>query len=180
MQAPPPLPLSPLRRLLAIARVDGWSIVIVAGAGTLVAIAQTSWLAAIAGSLILLAGLGELHGRRALLAGRPVGLRWLVGSQLFLLAIIWVYAWCRWRFFDPTAMWAELPALAQTQIDRQLLAAGLVPEFDRPLLLQMMNGLVCLVLAIVSLFYQGGLAAYYATRRRMVTEALLATPPRVS
>ncbi len=180
MQAPPPLPPSPLRRLLAIAQVDGWSIVIVAGAGTLLSLWQTSWLAAAAGALAGLAGLGELRGRRDLLQGRPRGLRWLAGSQLFLLAVIWSYAWCRWRFFDPQTLWQELPALARAEIDRQLTAAGLIPELDRPLLLQMMNSLVCLMLAIVSLVYQGGLALYYATRRRTVAEALLATPPPVS
>lgn len=178
MQVPPPLPPpAPLRRVLAIARADGWSIVIVAGAGTLITLAQGAGWAATAGLLVLLAGLGELHGRRLLLQGRPVGVRWLAGAQLFLLAVILAYAWGRWRFFDAKAFWQELPALVQTQIDGQLLAAGLIPDLDRPLLLRLTNNLVCLVLAVVSLFYQGGLALYYTRQRPAIAAALRPPPP---
>lgn len=173
MSAPPPvLPDRALHRVLAIARVDGWSIVIVAALGGLYSLVTGGWLAAGTAALVVLAGWGELHGRRILQNGEVHGLRWLIGAQLALLAVIWAYAWCRWWFFDPAAMWAELPGLAQAEIDRQLLAAGLIPELDRPLLLTMMNALVCVLLAAITLLYQGGLALYYTLKRRTVAKAL--------
>lgn len=171
MQPPPLLPDRTLKRVLAIARGDGWSIVIVAALGGLYSLVTGGWLAAGTAMLIVLAGAGELHGRRLLLNRESRGLHWLIGAQLFLLAVIWAYAGCRWWFFDPAAMWAELPALVQTEIDRQLLAAGLLPELDRPLLLQMMNLLTCALLAFLALLYQGGMALYYTLKRQAVAEA---------
>ncbi len=176
--APPVLPDKALGRVLAIARVDGWSIVIVAALSGLSSLFQPSWLFTGTAALVVLTGLAELHGRRVLQRGDRRGLHWLIGAQLTLLTVIWAYAWCRWRFFDAAALWAELPALAQTEIDRQLNAAGLIPELDRPLLLQMMNALVCIILAILTLLYQGGLATYYALKRHAVTEALCRTADR--
>ncbi len=162
--APPVLPDKALRRMLAIAHVDGWSIVIVAALGGLASLPQPSWLFTGTAILVVLTGFGELHGRRILQRGDRRGLRWLIGAQLALLAVIWAYAWCRWRFFDAAAMWVELPAFAQAQIDRQLNAAGLIPELDRLWLLQMTNALVCIILAFLTLLYQGGMAAYYALK----------------
>lgn len=172
MHAPPPLPEHSLRRVLAIARGDGWSIVIVAGLGGIWATVQSGWIEAAAALLVVLAGAGELHGRRLLLNGAPRGLRWLIGAQLGLLVVVWIYAWWRWRFFDPAAFWAELPAFVRATLDRQMLAAGLEPSLDRPFLLQLMNVLTCALLAFLTLLYQGGLAAYYALKRRTITEAL--------
>ena len=177
MHPPPLLPDRSLKRVLAIARGDGWSIVIVAALGGLYSLVTGSWFAAGTAALVVLAGWSELHGRRLLLERESRGLRWLIGAQLSLLAIIWIYAVCRWWFFDPAALWAELPSLAQAEIDRQLLAAGLLPELDRPLLLQMMNTLTCLLLIVLTFFYQGGMALYYTLKRRAVTEALQTPPP---
>jgi hypothetical protein len=178
--APPVLPEKALRRVLAIARADGWSIVVVASLGGLYSLTQPSWLFTGTSVLVVLSGLAELHGRRLLLRNESRGVAWLIRAQLALLAVIWIYAWFRWRLFDPQAMWAELPALAQAEIDRQLNAAGLIPELDRPLLLRMMNALVCLLLAFLTLLYQGGMAAYYTLKRRAVTEALQSQPPSLS
>jgi hypothetical protein len=169
---PPVLPEKALHRVLAIARGDGWSIVIVAALGSLVSLVQGGWFGALSGLLVVLCGLGELHGRRLLLRHEIRGVNWLVGAQLFLLAVIWIYAWYRWRYFDPAAIWAEMPAFVRTELDRQMLVAGLEPEFDRPPLLRMMNVLVCAILMFVTLLYQGGLALYYARQRERVRQAL--------
>jgi hypothetical protein len=177
--APPVLPEKALHRVRAIARADGWSIVIIAALGGLVSLLQGGWIATAAALLVVLAGTGELHGRRLLLRRKSSGCVWLIAAQLFLLAVIWAYAWWRWRYFDPATLWAELPGFAQAKLDRDLLAAGLDPEFDRPLLLDLMNTLTCAILALVSLVYQGGLACYYAAQRHRVRQALadLPAPP---
>lgn len=175
--APPVLPAHVLHRVLALSRIDGWGIVIVAGLSGTVTLVQGHGLVTIAALLVVMAGAGELLGRRRLLRRDPRGLDWMIGAQLFLLIVIWGYAWYRWRYFDPAALWAELPGFARAKLDRDLLAAGLDPELDRALLLDLMNTLTCFVLALVSLVYQGGLAVYFATRRAPVRQALLASPP---
>jgi hypothetical protein len=168
------------RRVLAVARADGWSLVAVAGAGGLCSLLQRGWIETLAALLVVGAGAAELHGRRRLLAGEARGLAWLIRAQLALLGVIWLYAWWRWTHFDAAAFWAQLPGLAQAEVDRQLLAAGLDPASDRPLLLVLMNRLVCALLAFLTLLYQGGMALYYALQRRAVAEALLASPPPLS
>lgn len=180
MATPPLPPERACARVLTVAHFDGWSIVLVAALGGLWTLWQHRWLETGTALLVLLAGIGELHGRRLLADGAARGLAWLIRAQLFLLGIIWAYAGWRWRYFDATAFWATLPGLAQAEVDRQLLAAGLEPALDRPLLLEMMNALTCAVLAGVTLFYQGGLALYYARQRKRVRQALLASPPPVS
>jgi hypothetical protein len=172
MQAPPPLPAPVLRRVLGIARADGWSVVVVAALGGLYAATLGNGADVATAGLVAAAGAAELHGRNRLIRGQADGTNWLIGAQSALLAAIWTYAWWRWRFFDPDDLWAQLPAFAQAEFDRQLTAAGLIPELDRPPLLTWMNSLTCLLLAVLSLLYQGGLAAYYLTRRRTITEAL--------
>ncbi|MDQ5977839.1 MAG: hypothetical protein QG602_811 [Verrucomicrobiota bacterium] len=180
MQPPPILPDRSLKRVLAIARGDGWSVVIIASLGGFCSLVTGSWFATGASVLVVLAGAGELHGRRLLLNREPRGLRWLIGAQMCLLVVIWAYAACRWWFFDPAALWMELPAPARAEIDRQLLTAGMQVELDRPLFLQVMNALVCLLLLILTFFYQGGMALYYTLKRRAVTEVLKTQPPPLS
>lgn len=166
-----------MQRVLSLARGDGWSIVSVAGLGGLYSLTQGAWLEAATALLVVAAGAGELHGRRRLLAGERRGLSWLIAAQLSLLGLIWLYAWWRWTHFDAAVFWERLPAPARAEIDRQLLAGGLEPELDRPLLLALMNGMACALLAFLTLLYQGGMALYYALQRRYVAEALLAPPP---
>ena len=177
MHPPPILPGHRLQRVLTIARVDGWSIVIIAGLSGLVTLIQGNWLVTLAAGLVVLTGAGELHGRRLLQRGSDSGLSWMIGAQLLLLLVIWIYAWCRWRYFDPAALWAELPGFVRTEVDRQLLTAGLDPALNRPFLLQLTNTLTCLVLSLVSVIYQGGMAIYYSAQRPHVRQALLASPP---
>jgi hypothetical protein len=177
MQLPPLLPDQRLRRVLAISRVDGWSVVAIAALSGVISLIQGSWFSAVLAWLVVLAGGTELHGRARLLRGQTSGLSCLIAAQWLLLILIWIYAWWRWRYFDPAAFWAELPRFVQAKLDGDLLAAGLDPALDRPLLLDMVNTLTCLLLAFVSLLFQGGLALYYRVQREAVSQALLASPP---
>ncbi len=126
--------------------------------------------------VVALAGGIELHGHRLLLRQQPQGLSLMVGAQVSLLFIIWLYAWYRWHFLDATALWAELPGFMQAHVTNSLLDAGLDPEFHRQLLLKLTNQLTCVVLALVSLVYQGGLACWYGRQRSCIRQALLASP----
>jgi hypothetical protein len=167
MQAPPLLPSPALRRLLAVARFDGWSIIVAAGLGLLLALAQGARGFAGVSLLALFAGVAELQGRRLLLRGDPAGRGWLVGVQAVLLALVWAYAWYRWQHFDAMGFWHQLPAPIQSQLSLQMALAGLDPEFDRVVLLELTNRLTCATLAFVTLLYQGGMILYYRRSARV-------------
>ncbi len=170
--APPPLPGKILARVVALSRANSLSVVVVAGLSALATLVQAHWALAGWGALATLAGALELHGQHRLRQSDARGLRSMIGAQFLLLAVIWSYAWLRWTHFDALAYWNELPAFAQAQITGQMAAAGLDPEFDRPLLLRLMNAIVCLVLMLVTFVYQGGLALYYAAKSPAVRAAL--------
>lgn len=171
---PPELPDRTLRRIVSLSRTNAWSIVGFGGLGGVIAavrqdLAGFAWVL-----LVIVAGTWELLGARRLRAGDIHGLRHMICAEVFLLAVIWAYAWLRVNHFDADAFWAELPAFSQHQLNTQLLGAGLDPVLDRPPVLQMMNLLVCTVLALVTLVYQGGLALYYSLKRTVLRQALLA------
>jgi hypothetical protein len=63
----------------------------------------------------------------------------------------------------------------QEYVTNTLQDAGLDPALHRPLLLAWTNQLTCIVLAGVSLVYQGGLAFWYARQRTAIRQALLAS-----
>ncbi|HEY1765234.1 MAG TPA: hypothetical protein VGF85_09945 [Opitutaceae bacterium] len=171
MSGVPPLlkaPLSPqdrLRRLLRVAKVDGLSVLIVAGGFGLLSAAFGDLSGAGVGLVIALAGAIELWGVSLLRSGSLGGLRWLVGSQAYLLAMIFAYA--AWRL----ANLAHDPIVRA--INRAILTAGADPEllpFDAH---QIMKATYVL-LVLVTLLYQGGMIVYYARRRTAVAQALKA------
>lgn len=167
MHKPPLLPAERLKRVLKVAWADAWSVIVIAGLSGLLALWQRERLIAAVCLLVLFGGMAELHGRRRLVNGDPRGRGWLVGAQLLLLVVILAYARHRWVHFEPEVFWAELPASAQAMLDQSITAQGLDPENDRWLLLEGTNRLVCAVLAVVTVFYQGGLAIYYLRQARL-------------
>lgn len=169
---PPPLPGRVLARLTALSRGNSLSVAVFAGLSVGFALTRADWADAGWSALAMAAGVLEYDGQRRLRAGSSRGLAAMIGAQLLLLAVIWTYAWLRWRNFDPEAYWQQIPALAREMLIAQLSAAGLDPVFDRDLFLAFMNQLVCACLVAVTLAYQGGLAAYYAAKAPAVRAAL--------
>jgi hypothetical protein len=177
MSTPGPTPEGKVfKHVLLISAIDGWSVIAIAALGTLLALAVGEYFVALAGLLILAAGLLELHGRRRLQLREASGMRLLVWAQLLLLGAIWTYAWYRWRFFDAAALWRSLPELVQVRLDTQLAIAGLDPAADRAAVLEMMNFHICVLLAFLTLLFQGGLVLYYRSRTPRVAAALAAPP----
>jgi hypothetical protein len=163
---PPPLPGKTMAQVTAFARGNSLSVVLVAGLSLAYAAAQGQWALAGWAALALLAGLLEWFGQRRLRARDFGGLTAMVASQVALLAVIWVYAWFRWRHFDADAYWDQFPKFAQEMLTRRMVAQGLDPVYDRPLLMMLTNIMVCAMLALVALFYQGGVAGWYLTKAR--------------
>ena len=186
MTSPAPTPQQKvLRRVLIISWFDGWSLVVIAALSLLLTMMFGQLLGTAIGLLVLVAGIMELRGRSALKRRNAgAGMKLLVRSQLFLLTVILVYcARCLGSFDDGYLKEQVIPEM------RELLQAMLGINFD-DLMQQIgltVNELVPLAhkaflilygtVAVLSLLYQGGLALYYRSRTRPVTEALAEPPP---
>ncbi len=158
-----PAPSEKLRRLLRVAKLDGLSIVIVAGGFGLISAACGDWSGAGVGLLIAAAGAFELRGVSLLRGARIAGLRWLVGSQVYLLTMILGYVAFR------------LANLPRDPLVRLLKQAFALSGFDMEMLpveLPQLVKTVYVAVAAVTILYQGGMILYYLARRRVVAEAL--------
>jgi hypothetical protein len=164
MQQPPLLPEEVLGRVFRLARMDGISVLVVAGLFSVVAGMAGDAFGAVTGLLVSGAGALELHGASLLREGEPRGVNWLVGSQLFLLLTIFVYCALRlWHFDVP-----PLPDEIRPMIERTASQLHLSTETYLQLVFRATMG----IFAFVSLFYQGGMAIYYLRRRAAVERAL--------
>ena len=160
-----------LQRLLTVSRLNGWSVIVISSLGSLLALAIGDLLSTLIGLLVLAAGLLEVRGHRQLQQRDPAGLTLLVRSQLFLLAVMLVYCAGRLGSFDADT------ALASLTPDMEIILAeaGLDKSSLLPLVRTAFFALYSAVAAI-TLIYQGGLALFYRSKIKLVTEALTAPP----
>jgi len=173
MAAPQPTPAQKaLQRVTGLSRLNGWSVVIVAGLGGLIALVLGDWLSI--GLGLLVGGLGwmEVKGGRMLRKRDADGMKWLVRSQMLLLALILAYCSSRLGSFDPESALGNLTP----DMEAALKEAGIARADIMPLVHQMFLALYISV-AVAALLYQGGLALYYRRKVQLVTEALAAPPP---
>ena len=163
-RTPPLLPDEILRRVIRTSKFDGAGVLVIAGAFALASASVHDVTGAEAGLLIAAAGAMELHGSALLRQGETKGTRWLVASQLFLLAIVLGYIGWRLQNVDI----APMRPLLMTEQREAIAKAGLtVDDFLRTVYKATYE-----ILGIASILYQGGLALYYFRRRTAVTTAL--------
>ncbi|MSU25309.1 MAG: hypothetical protein EXS32_16005 [Opitutus sp.] len=163
-ELPPLLPDETLRRVLRLARLDGLSVLAVAGLFAVLTALAGDVVGAVIGLLVAGAGAIELHGASLLREGEPRGMNWLVGSQLFLL--VTVLGYCALRLLHPEL--GPLRAAVTEEMKTSLELADYTPdEFIR-----MVYNLTYAIFALVTFFYQGGMAIYYHRRRDPVAQAL--------
>jgi len=171
-----------LRRVVRLARLNGWSVALFAGLCALISLAFLDPLGVEVSLLVALGGALEVHGQRMLTRRQADGVRWLVRGQIVVLAVIWAYAARQLLSFDPVYLRDEvipnarewLSALGinfdqifeQADMDKEAVVA-----FVR-LMLVVVYGSV----ALVTLIYQGGLALYYRGCAAAVATALQAPP----
>jgi hypothetical protein len=160
-----------LQRVLTVSRLNGWSVVVISALGSLLALAMGDLLSALIGLLVLAAGLMEVRGHRQLQQRNPAGLILLVRSQLFLLAVMLVYCAGRLGSFDADTALASLTP----DMEVMLAEAGLDKSSLLPLVRTAFFALYSVVAAI-TLIYQGGLALFYRSKIKFVTQALTAPP----
>ncbi len=164
MPQPPVLPQVSLARVERVGRVHGTSVVFVAGFFALVSAMAGDYLGAIIGLLVAGAGAVEYHGAALLREAEPRGVTWLVGSQFFLFVSIGSYCGLRlWHVELP-----PIPDELRPMLELNAAQAGL-PVRDYLILVYRLGFWMVLILSV---FYQGGLALYYFTRRDAVARAL--------
>lgn len=164
MQQPPLLPEEVLYRVLRVARLDGRSVLFIAGLFALFAAAAGDYAGAIIGLLIAGAGAIELHGEGLLRDGRLRGVNWLITSQLYLMAVI--IAYCALRLLHPVV--TPIPETLKPMIELSAQQLGMtVNEYT-----QFVYRLTLRIFAVVTFFYQGGMAIYYSRRREAIAQAL--------
>jgi hypothetical protein len=186
MTVPPTTPQEKiLKRVLLVSAIDGWGIIGVAALSLVLTLLFGELLGVAVSLLVLAAGVMEIRGRRQLQRRDPTGMKWLVRAQLFLLTVMLVYCARCLGSFDAGYVQDQLIP----EVRQNLLLAGI--NFDDVLkesnltanelvpLVHIMFVVIYGTVAFVSLLFQGGLALYYRSRTRVVTEAL-ATPPEVN
>lgn len=140
-----------LKRVLLVSAIDGWSIIVIAGLGTLLTLVLGEFSGLLVGLLVMLAGAIELRGRRRLLRREASGMNLLVRAQLFLLSVILVYCVSRLGSFDGETALANLTP----EMEAMLKEAGLERADVLPLV-QMMFYVVYCTVAFVSVLFRVG------------------------
>jgi hypothetical protein len=169
---PPLLPEQVLVRVYSLARRNGWSIVLIAGISALLQAAGRDTLGAITGLLAAGAGAMEVHGAGLLGHGQRRGTGWLIRAELLLLVI--VIGYCILRLLHPNydemrlAFHATLDVPGMREKWKEAQRLGITEDQY----LGLVHHLTFVVLAFATLAYQGGMALYYARRRRAVDLAL--------
>ncbi|MFM7750642.1 MAG: hypothetical protein ACKPB0_09520 [Opitutaceae bacterium] len=172
MQQPPLLPEETLERVERLARFDGLSLLLLGALFAVPAAAVRDVPFAIIGLLAAGAGAIELHGLGLLREGDARGMNWLIGSQPLLLVVIWCYCVLRLLFFEPPPMPDGMADLAKAGA-----AQWGMPVEDY---FRRVNQFIVGAVAVIALFYQGGMMLYYLRRREAVAAALGEPEARVA
>lgn len=171
---PPLLPEETLPRVYRLARRDGTMVLAIAGFFALLSAAAGDRIGVGVGVLVAGAGAIELHGSHLLRLGETRAMRWLIGSQFFLMAAVVGYCALRLATFDPRFIDQALtPGLRHSFAQAGYEGAAL-NEFVRKI-----YNLTYAAVALVTLLYQGGMALYYARRRGPVAEAIASAEEEV-
>jgi len=167
---PPFLPAETLRRVVRVSRFDGLMVLTVSGAFAVASALIHDETGTLVGLLVAGTGAVELHGAALLRHGLDRGMRWLVGSQLLLMAaVIGFAAWSLHHVDAATLKWMTDAAVAGP--NRAKLAEYGMSEADAGLLFYK----TCFVsLAAATFLYQGGMVVYYLRRGAAVKAALSA------
>jgi hypothetical protein len=150
-----------IRRATAISKLNGWSVAGFAGLCALAVLVFGDWFGFMVGVAVALSGFMELRGSRLLGNKNPGAISWLVGSQIYLIAVLWYYASFNLLTFDKSDPWGMFsPGLKD-------LILGIQPDqYLVEEMLIMTYYATYLSLILVVLIYQGGLCLYYLSRKK--------------
>ena len=164
MKKPPLLPSEALRRVLRVARFNGWVVLAISGAFALGSASIHDTAGTAVGLLIAGAGAMELHGASLVNHGEAQGVNWMIGSQFYLMAVMFGYIWLRLQHIDVGTL---EPFLTPDQ-HQAIAQAGLTTEeFLRAVYVSTWS-----LVGALTLIYQSAMAIYYHRRRGPITVAL--------
>jgi len=174
---PPPLPEAVYQRVMTVAKVEGYSILIVAGFSAFMAAGGGNVFTAIAACLAAGTGAMEIHGAQQLARGDETAVRWLVRAQLLLMAIILAYVFWQLAHFSEAVVREWLPEFRRLtdEISAQRNIENPYARFtDTQLvhLARVLHTTLYCVVGIVTCVYQGLMARYYHRRREVIAQAL--------
>ncbi len=165
MPSPKDSPVLALARMHKLAKREGTLLLILSGVFAVLAAMAKDGPGALAGVAASGTAVLELHGATLLAACRRRSRRYLVGSQLALLATILVY--CAWRTTHPSDL-ERIEPLLTTEMKVAIAQLGLtVSQF-----FLLTNRLTYSIVAAVSLLYQGGMACHYYFKQRVFSHLL--------
>lgn len=167
-KSPPLLPTEALERVLRHARLNGTWVLAMGGTFALIGATGGEYVGVMAWLLVAGTGAMALHGATLLHEGEPRGTDWLVGGQLFCLALI--LSLCAWQLTHVDL--APLRAAVTDDMRSSFKQTGLTEDEFLLLTYRLSYG----ILALVALLYPGGMALYYHRRRAAVTAALMSEP----
>jgi len=152
-----------VQRALKISRINGLSVAGFAGLCAVVVLLFGDFFGFAVGIAVALSGLIELKGNRLLASRIDRAFYWLVGSQIYLMIVLWGYASFNIANFDKSDPWAQFPLsfkdlLLSINPDVYLVEAMLAVTFYATY--------VALIIAV--LIYQGGLGLYYFSRKKFL------------
>jgi len=165
-------PKDTLHRVMNIARLDGWSIAVVAGFCALVSLVFGDLVGCIIGLVVAAGGVVEIRGfRRLQQHDADGGMTRLIRAQLIVLGSIWAYALGKLFSFDPQTAMGNMTPDMKAMVDQVGLSTA-----DINHLVSLTFYATYATVMVVTLIYQGGLMLYYRNRREAVREALTAPP----
>lgn len=183
MTTPEPTPQDKaLKRVLTVSWLDGWSLIIIASLSLLLTLVLGELLGLAISLLVMAAGIIELRGRRALKRRRADGMQLLVRAQMFLLTVILVYCARCLGSFDAGYLRDQLvPELRQNFLTMGINFDEILAQFELTVdeLVPLVHKTFLILyggVAIISIFFQGGLALFYRRKTQLVTEALSSAP----
>lgn len=175
-----------LTRILAISGLNGWSVIIIAGLASVLALFMGDLVGLSVGVLAVVSGFMELHGRRRLKKRDAWGMRWLVRAELLLLAVLACYA--ARGLVSYNADYVRDQVVPEAREKLQLLGISLndflasygITEAQLPSLMRMVTIAIYGTVLLVTLLYQGGMVIYYRRKTDLVADLLYvqATPQR--
>lgn len=168
MSQPPLLPEETYTRVIRVAKADGFGVLAFSGFFAVLAATSGDSSGALMGLIVSGAGAIELHGAGLLQAGEARGMRWLMGSQIFLLVAILAYCALRLIQIELPPIPDEMQALIESSAQQ---AEMTVPDYLL-FIYRISFGLV----ALAALLYQGGMIFYYLRRQSAVRQALAGQP----
>ena len=165
-------------RILTLSGLNGWSVVIIAGLASALALFMGDLVGLSVGVLAVVSGFMELKGRRLLKKRDAWGMRWLVRAELLLLAVLACYAARGLVSFNADYMRDQVIPEAREKLQlagislNEFLGNYGITEAQLPALMRVVTLSLYGTVLLVTLLYQGGMVLYFRSKTKEVADLL--------